>query len=196
VQVPDLLTPSVVEPMLRGRLGRPHLHVARCASTQLLLASNAPEGALATADEQWAGRGRLGRKWHAPRGTSLLCSTVLRPAVEAARLPELSLVAGRACAEAIASVTGLEPQLKFPNDVLIGGRKASGILAEATEGRVVLGIGVNVNVPAEELPTDVALPATSLLVETAAPVSRALLLVTLLECLEHHYDAWVRRARS
>ena len=98
------------------------------------------------ADEQTAGRGRLGRRWLAPAGTSLLCSLQLRPAVASERLPELTGVAARACAEAIAALTGLEPELKFPNDVLVGGRKVAGILAEAREERVVLGIGVNVNV--------------------------------------------------
>ena len=81
-------------------------------------------------------------------------SILLRPAVEPPRLPELSLVAGGAVAEAIAEVTGIDPAIKYPNDVLVGGRKVAGILAEATEGRVVLGIGVNVNQTLDELPPE------------------------------------------
>ena len=104
----------------------------------------------------------------------------------------LSLVAGEACAEAIAAVTGLDAEIKLPNDILLRGRKAAGILAEAREGRVVLGIGINVNLEPSELPTGVEPPATSLRVETGGQVDRAELLVELLERLERRYDAWVR----
>jgi BirA family biotin operon repressor/biotin-[acetyl-CoA-carboxylase] ligase len=193
--VADSLSPEAVEPRLRGKLGRPYRHVRSTRSTQLLLPPEAPEGALVAADEQTAGRGRLGRRWLAPPGTSLLCSLQLRPTVESARLPELTGVASRACADAIAALTGLEPELKFPNDVLVGGRKVAGILAEAREERVVLGIGVNVNLPAERLPQEVDLPATSLLVETGRELDRAELLVELLERLERRYDAWLSAAR-
>src|SRR5437773_4789907 len=110
-----------------------------------MLSEDDPEGTVAVAEEQSEGRGRLGRSWHAPAGTSVLVSVLLRPAIAPARLPELSLVAGGAVAEAIAELTGLEPAIKFPNDVLVSGKKVAGILAESTEGRVVLGIGVNVN---------------------------------------------------
>ncbi len=191
----DSLSGDVVEPLLRGRFGRPYLHLARCLSTQRLLDEEAPEGAVATAEEQTEGRGRLGRRWQALPGTSILCSIVLRPRIEIARLPELSLVAGRGCSEAIAAVTGLEPEIKFPNDVLFGGRKVAGVLAEAHEGRVVLGIGVNVNAAAVELPSDLETPVTSLSLETGGPVGRAGLLVTLLERLEIVYDAWLAGER-
>jgi BirA family biotin operon repressor/biotin-[acetyl-CoA-carboxylase] ligase len=93
-------------------------------------------------------------------------------------------------------VTGLAPEIKLPNDVLLGGRKVAGILAEAREGRVVLGIGINVNVPRDALPAEVARPATSLLVETGSEVDRAELLVQLLLVLERRYDEWVRGARG
>lgn len=183
-------------PGLRGRFGRPYAYAKRCASTQRLLQPGAPEGAVAVADEQTEGRGRLGRRWHAPAGTSILCSIALRPRVEPSRLPELSLVAGSACAEAIAAVTGLEPQIRFPNDVLIGGRKVAGILAEAREGRVVLGIGINVNAGLDQLPADADTPPTSLSLESGSEVDRRELLVTLLERLERRYDEWVTAPRS
>jgi BirA family biotin operon repressor/biotin-[acetyl-CoA-carboxylase] ligase len=193
--VTDSLSPEAVEPRLRGRFGRPYQYVASTPSTQLLLPVEAPEGALVATGEQTAGRGRLGRRWFAPAGTSLLCSLQLRPAVPSERLPELTGVAARACAEAIGALTGLEPELKFPNDVLVGGRKVAGILAEAREERVVLGLGVNVNVPAAELPQEVDRPATSLLVETGRQFDRAELLAELLERLERGYDAWLSVAR-
>jgi BirA family biotin operon repressor/biotin-[acetyl-CoA-carboxylase] ligase len=187
----DSLAPEAVLPRLRGRFGREYAYVESTPSTQRLLGPDAPEGAVAVAGEQTAGRGRLGRRWLAPAGTSLLCSIQLRPEVSPERLPELTGVAARACAEAIAAVTGLEPKLKFPNDVLIEGRKVAGILAEAREGRVVLGVGINVNLPESDLPTEVDRPATSLLVETGHEVDRAELLVELLEHLERRYDGWL-----
>ena len=191
----DSLEPETLLPRLRGRLGRPYEHLGTTPSTQLLLGPDAPEGALVTAEEQTAGRGRLGRRWLAPTGTSLLCSLQLRPPVSAERLPELTGVAARACADAIAALTGLEPELKFPNDVLLGSRKVAGVLAEAREERVVLGLGINVNVPADALPADVDRPATSLLVETGSELDRAELLAEVLERLERRYDAWVSAAR-
>ena len=179
--------------MLRGRFGRPYTYVDRCASTQRLL-DNAAEGAIAVTDEQTEGRGRLGRSWHAPPGTSLLFSIVLVPTVPAERLAELSLVAGQAVAEAIAAETGLSPAIKHPNDVLLGGRKVAGVLAEAAGGRVVVGIGINVSQSADELPPEV--PATSLRLAGASDVDRAALLATVLERLEAHYDSWLSGADS
>jgi BirA family biotin operon repressor/biotin-[acetyl-CoA-carboxylase] ligase len=192
----DSLAPEAVLPRLRGRLGREYAYVESTPSTQLLLEADAPEGAVAVAGEQTAGRGRLGRRWLAPAGTSLLCSVQLRPRVSSARLPELTGIAALACADAIAAVTNLEPELKFPNDLLVDGRKVAGILAEAREGRVVLGVGVNVNVAESDLPTEVDRPATSLLAETGRELDRAELLVELLERLEQRYDAWNQGPRT
>jgi BirA family biotin operon repressor/biotin-[acetyl-CoA-carboxylase] ligase len=175
---------------LRGRFGRPYTFVDRCASTQRLL-DGAREGAVVATDEQTEGRGRLGRTWHAPPGTGLLFSIVLEPSVPGERLPELSLVAGAAVAEAVSAETGLEATVKHPNDVLIGGRKVAGILAESAAGRVVLGIGVNVAQSRDELPPDA--DATSLALE-GARVDRAELLAAILERLEAHYDRWTSEA--
>jgi BirA family transcriptional regulator, biotin operon repressor / biotin---[acetyl-CoA-carboxylase] ligase len=192
--MPGSLSPEDLVPRLRGNLGREYRFVDRCASTQRLIDDADPEGTVVVADEQTEGRGRLGRRWLAPAGTSLLCSVLLRPAVDPARLPELSLVAGRACAEAIAEVADLQTDVKFPNDVLVRGRKVAGILAEASEGRVVLGIGVNVAQEPGQLPADARTPATSILVETGRSVDRAELLVALLERLERRYGEWLAAA--
>jgi len=178
-------------PRLRGRFGRPYTFVERCPSTQRLL-DGAPEGAVAVADEQTEGRGRLGRAWQAPAGTGLLFSIVLIPAVPPDRLPELSTVAGAAVAEAIEAEADLHATVKHPNDVLVGGRKVAGILAEAVEGRIVLGVGVNVSQTEAQLPTADP-PATSLALEGAS-VERAALLATILERLEAHYDRWITSA--
>jgi BirA family transcriptional regulator, biotin operon repressor / biotin---[acetyl-CoA-carboxylase] ligase len=187
----DSLRPDAVEPLLQGRFGRPYRYLERCESTQRELEPDAPEGAVVVAEEQTAGRGRLGRPWIAAPGTSLLFSLNLRPAVETRRLPELSVVAGLASAEAIRQVTGLRPEIKLPNDLLVDERKLAGILAEAREERVVLGIGINVNVPPEDLPTGVDRKATSLLAELGVPVDRAELLAMILLELERRYERWV-----
>jgi BirA family transcriptional regulator, biotin operon repressor / biotin---[acetyl-CoA-carboxylase] ligase len=189
--VPDSLDRNAVVPRLRGRFGRDYRHVATCESTQRLLGDDAPEGAVVVSDEQTEGRGRLGRSWEAPAGSSVLLSIALRPAVPTPNLPELSLVAGRATAAALAEIAGVEPEVKWPNDVLLDGKKVAGILAEAREGHVVLGIGLNVTQQPDELPDRPEFPATSLLLETGKRVSRSDLLVALLDHLEREYDAWV-----
>lgn len=187
----DSLAPRAVQPLLAGRFGYVYRYEELCASTQRLLHDDDPEGAVAVAEEQTEGRGRLGRTWHAPARTSVLVSVLLRPEIEPSRLPELSLVAGGAVAEAIADVTGIDPAIKFPNDVLVGGRKVAGILAESSEGRVVLGVGVNANQTADELPGDAQTQPTSLRVELGEPVDRAALLAAILLRLERAYDRWL-----
>ena len=187
----DSLAPRAVQPLLAGRFGHVYRYEELCTSTQRLLHDDDPEGAVAVAEEQTEGRGRLGRTWHAPARTSVLVSVLLRPEIEPSRLPELSLVAGGAVAEAIADVTGIDPAIKFPNDVLVDGRKVAGILAESSEGRVVLGVGVNANQTADELPGDAQTQPTSLRVELGEPVDRAALLAAILLRLERAYDRWV-----
>jgi len=187
--VSDSLEPDAVLPLLRGRFGRDYRYVERTPSTQRLL-DDAREGAVAVAEEQTEGRGRLGRSWHARPGTSVLVSLLLEPRVASERLPELTPLAGQACAGAIAAVTGLAPTIKPPNDVLVDGRKVAGILAEARDGRVVLGIGINVNVAADEVPLETETPAGSLSLAAGREVSRAELLAELLLQLEERYDRW------
>jgi BirA family biotin operon repressor/biotin-[acetyl-CoA-carboxylase] ligase len=188
--VEDSLAPNAVKPLLRGRFGHVYRYAEITPSTQRMLAEDTAEGAVAVAEEQTEGRGRLGRAWEAPGGTSVLVSVLLLPAVATPRLPELSLVAGGAVAEAILEVTGIEPTIKFPNDLLIGRRKVAGILAESSEGRVVLGIGVNANQTLEQLPADAQTEPTSLRLELGEPVSRLQLLAAILLQLERAYDAW------
>jgi BirA family transcriptional regulator, biotin operon repressor / biotin---[acetyl-CoA-carboxylase] ligase len=185
------LGPEIVVPRLRGRFGHPYLYAETTASTQRMFTPEHTEGAVAVAEEQTEGRGRLGRSWTSPKGVNILCSILLEPRVETPRLPELSVVAGEACASAIAGVTGLTPRIKLPNDVLLGPRKVAGILAEARDGRVVLGIGINVNVDPADLPAELRARATSLAAELGQPVDRTELLVTLLERLERDYGSWL-----
>jgi len=167
-------------------LGEPRLDVESCESTQLLVDTSLPEGALVVADHQTAGRGRLGRTWEAPPGTALLCSILLKPPRER-RASELSLVAGTAVADAVEHATGLATQVKWPNDVMLRRTKVAGCLAEARDGAVVLGIGVNVNQPRDELPRG----AGSLRTLTGRAWDREEVLTTLLRALELRYGEWL-----
>lgn len=184
------LDPEEVLPLLRGRLGRPYRLVESTPSTQRLVGEEDPEGAVVAAEVQTAGRGRLGRVWLAPPGKALLFSVQLRPRRPMPLWPELSLIAGEAVAAALRSETGVAAALGHPNDVLVEGRKLVGVLPEAVPGRVVLGIGVNVNQTAEELPPDTPKPPTSLLLETGRMWPRAPLLAAILAELERGFDAW------
>jgi BirA family biotin operon repressor/biotin-[acetyl-CoA-carboxylase] ligase len=184
------LAPAAVLPLLRGRLGHPYRFVESCASTQRLLADDDPEGAVVATDHQTAGRGRLGRIWEDTPGRAILMSLLLRPPPPMPLWPELSLVAGEAVAAALRTQTGLDASLRHPNDVVVAGRKLVGVLPEASTGRVVLGIGVNVNQAAGELPTDTAKPVTSVHVELGHPVERAPLLAAILHELELAYETW------
>ena len=186
------LSPGSVEPLLQGRLGRPYRYVEECASTQRLLDPDEPEGATVATDLQTEGRGRLGRRWETPPGRALLFSILLHPRPPMAIWPELSLVAGDAVATALRKETTVAAELSHPNDVLIEGRKVAGILPEASVGRVVLGIGVNVNQTREELPPDTPKPATSLRVETGREWRRDPLLAAILFEFERRYDDWQR----
>lgn len=168
-----------------AELGHPRLDVDSCESTQALVDTSLPEGALVVADHQAAGRGRLGRSWEAPAGTALLFSILLRPPPQR-KAPELSLVAGVAVADTIERETGLSTQIKWPNDVMLRRQKVAGVLAEAKDEAVVLGIGVNVNQRAEQLPQG----AGSLRTLTGREWDRDELLSSLLDDLGARYEQW------
>ena len=174
----------------RGRFGRPYRHVEATESTQGLLGPDDPEGAVAVAEHQTAGRGRIGRTWTAPPGTAITASVLLRPPA-GAPIQQLSLVAGLAVAETVEAALDLSAQLKWPNDVLVDRRKVAGILAEARDGIVVVGIGLNVNQTREQLPSDARTEPASLRTVDGRERDRAQLLADLLARLEQHYDGWV-----
>lgn len=171
-------------------IGRPRIHVAECESTQVLLDPALPEGAVATTDHQTAGRGRLGRTWVDAPGTALLCSVLLKPPPDR-RAAQLTLVAGLATAETIEHALGGPAQLKWPNDVLVDGRKVSGGIADLRDGAVVLGIGVNVNQTAEQLPTDTRTGSASLRTIDGRTREIELVLDNLLQTLDAAYAVWL-----
>jgi BirA family transcriptional regulator, biotin operon repressor / biotin---[acetyl-CoA-carboxylase] ligase len=174
----DTLAPDRVLPALKGRFGRAYYYAAETTSTQRMPPADAPHGAVALAEHQTEGRGRLGRVWIDEPGTGLAFSVVLRPSAPVATWPELTIVA----AEAVARAVGEGASVKDPNDVLLDGRKVAGVLAEAGE-RVVLGIGVNVGVA--------PWPGSA-----AVAADRLELLVEILARLEAGYDGWAAAATA
>jgi BirA family transcriptional regulator, biotin operon repressor / biotin---[acetyl-CoA-carboxylase] ligase len=170
-------------------IGFPRRHVEETESTQLLLGPDDPEGAIATADHQTGGRGRRGRSWVEAPGTSVLVSVLLRPPPER-EAPQLSLVGGLAAAMAVEEALGLAAQIKWPNDVMVDRRKVAGVLAEAREGVVVLGIGINVNQTREQLPADARVAPASLRTVDGVERDREQVLALLLAHLDRLYAAW------
>jgi len=192
--VPDLLLPEILRPLLRGTIFGAHLHhFYKIGSTNsaamAAAAEGAPEGSVFLAEEQTAGRGRGSNTWESPRSTGIYCSVVLRPAQPPSEILVLSLAAGLAVQAAIQQVDSrVNADLKWPNDVLIGGKKVCGILAEmnAEVTRVrhmVVGVGINVN--QASFPKD--LPATSLRLVTGSEWSRVELAAALLKSLDREY---------
>ncbi|GIV61528.1 MAG: biotin--[acetyl-CoA-carboxylase] ligase [Rhodothermaceae bacterium] len=200
---PPLPLADAVAPLLRTtRFGRALRGYATVPSTNTLAAGwaaeGAPEGAVVLAEYQTAGRGRLGRTWDARPGQNLMFSTILRPTLPPDRLGLITLAASVAVAEAVEAFTApLVPAIKWPNDLLLEGRKCCGMLLEASfeahpggRAAVILGIGLNVN--QFEFPPALADRATSLLLAGGRPVPRAPLLARLLERLEIRYEALLR----
>lgn len=152
----------------------------------------AEHGSVWLADEQTAGRGRGDHRWHSAAGDGLYVSVLLRPELAAARLALLPLAAGLAAAEAMQAVAGVAVDLRWPNDLLIGSRKAGGILVEAraeSNGLPHAVVGIGINVHQREFAPDVATPATSLDVEAGRRIARQALLVALLKSLEREAGA-------
>lgn len=151
------------------------------------------EGAVVYAESQSRGRGRMGRLWISPARKGLWFSILLRPDLRPQAATQLTVAAAIALARAIAAHTGLAPEIKWPNDILIRGKKVAGILTELTAEldhikEVVLGIGVDVNLDADELPPDLRKTATSLKIESGQTIDRAELAVAILHELDWDYD--------
>lgn len=158
-----------------------------------LAEEGAEEGTVLLADRQLAGKGRLGRRWESPAGVNLYCSVVLRPELPPYEAPQLTFLSAVAVARAIQATSGLQPAIKWPNDLLIHGRKVAGLLNEMNAetdrvGFVILGIGVNLNMRSDQFPSDLRYPATSLLLETGSSISRQAFTVRMLQELDSEYS--------
>lgn len=203
--VPDLLLPEILQRLLRGTMFDSHLHhyykiASTNATAMSAAAEGAPEGSVFFAEEQTAGRGRGAHTWHSARSAGIYCSVVLRPVLPPSEVLVLSLAAGLAVAEAIRQMDSrVHPDLKWPNDVLVGGKKVGGILtemnAEITRVRyLVIGIGINVN--HTSFPEALAGHATSLRLESQGEWSRVELAGALLKSLHREYRQFVEEPEA
>lgn len=191
---PDALLPEELRARLEGtRIGRDVVYYAETDSTNLrameLGEQGAAEGTVVVADQQTAGKGRLGRRWESPPGVNLYTSILLRPQIMPWEAPQLTFLSSLAAALAIEEVCGLQPRVKWPNDLLLGGKKVAGLLNEMSAETeavhfVVLGIGINLNMRRDQFPEELRYPATSLLLELGGNVSR----LDLAEALYRHLD--------
>ncbi|MFQ5352312.1 MAG: biotin--[acetyl-CoA-carboxylase] ligase, partial [Candidatus Binatia bacterium] len=205
VYCPDALIEEEIRPLLRPRgLYTRLVCFARTASTNKDAFEcgrrGEAEGLVVIADEQSAGRGRLGRQWESVPGVNLYLSVLLRPDIPPAHAPQLSLVAAVAVASALSEI-GLEPAIKWPNDVLLGGRKVCGVLTEIEAetdrvGFVVVGIGVNLNSEAEHFSEDLRDTATSVLIHSGRSVDRVAFVASLLGHLERLYATYTHEGFS
>jgi BirA family transcriptional regulator, biotin operon repressor / biotin---[acetyl-CoA-carboxylase] ligase len=206
----DLISPEILAPLVRNTIfsGNIH-HYPQTESTNLLAMQagaershgpeNRPEGAVFLADEQSAGRGRQGHSWHSERGSGIYCSFLLHPPLSPGDSLWLSLIAGVAVQDAVKEITGLQADIRWPNDCLIGERKFAGILTEmSSEGSrvnyAVVGIGINVN--HERFPAEFADTATSLRLETGRAWTRLELLSALIRAFDREYRALLRTMNS
>jgi len=199
--IPDVLLAAEIQTGLETeRVGRAMHCFASTDSTNLraleMAEQGCADGTVLIAEEQTGGKGRLGRRWESPRGVNLYASLVLRPQIVPLAAPQLTFVAALAAVEAIVEITGLEARAKWPNDVLVNGRKVAGILSEmrAESDRVhyvILGIGVNLNMASEQFPQELRYPATSLLLESGHPVVRSEFVRCFLKRFERHYLAFL-----
>jgi BirA family transcriptional regulator, biotin operon repressor / biotin---[acetyl-CoA-carboxylase] ligase len=200
-KVPDLLLAEVLTPLVKGTFVREIHHYYKIGSTNVTAmeaaAAGAPEGSVFLAEEQTAGRGRGANQWHSARSTGIYCSTVLRPNLPPSEALMLSLAAGLAVHSAVRAIDpGLQPDLKWPNDLLLDGKKFCGILvemnAEATRVRhMVVGIGINVN--QVKFPDDLCEVATSLRLASGREWSRVELAAALLKSLDREYHDLVSK---
>jgi len=184
------------------RIGRNIVFYETVDSTQRLaheMAHNgATEGTIVIADEQTGGRGRMSRQWHSPRQQGIWMSMILRPNLPPQKAPQFTLIAAVAAVQAIEEVAGLNPEIKWPNDILIQGKKMTGILTELQADPdhihfLIIGMGMNVNQHQEDFPPEVKDAATSLSIEKGEPISRVLLIRSYLEHFEKYYDIYMEK---
>jgi BirA family transcriptional regulator, biotin operon repressor / biotin---[acetyl-CoA-carboxylase] ligase len=182
-----------------GRLKLLDTVVSTQEEAKKLAEEGAPEGIAVIAEEQTGGRGRMGRKWHSPRGKGIWMSVILRPKLPLLTTPQLTLLAGVAVCRAIRQAAGVEAGIKWPNDLLVSGRKVCGILLESSlsEGQLqycIAGIGIDVNLAEEDYPDFLQGVGTSLMIERGGePVDRTGLAGTVLAELEKLYTLYLEQ---
>ncbi|MBU8907275.1 biotin--[acetyl-CoA-carboxylase] ligase [Desertibacillus haloalkaliphilus] len=161
-----------------------------------LAQDGAREGTVVVADEQTGGKGRLGRVWHSPIGTSISMSLILRPSIPPQQAPQLTLLAAVSVVRGIQAATGIECEIKWPNDILLDGKKVVGILTELQSEpdrvhSVIIGIGINVNHRKEQFPSEIREIATSLGIEKGEEIARADVIRSVFEEFETLYQRYL-----
>ncbi len=194
---PDLLLPTDIITNLDTLLVGQQIHCENdIGSTnqlaQQLAAAGAPEGLVVLAETQTAGRGRMGRRWESPAGVNVYCSILLKPQIPPRQAPQLTFLSAVATAEALRDLYGIDARVKWPNDILVGGRKIAGLLNELSAETeqihaLVLGIGINVNMTAEQFPGELRYPATSVKIETGVAHLRLPLVRSLIQRVDALY---------
>ncbi|MDF2606418.1 MAG: birA [Bacillales bacterium] len=159
--------------------------------------SGAAEGTVIVAEEQTEGRGRLQRKWHTPSGNSVAMSIIIRPRILLSSTPHFTLLVAVSIVKAIKDISTLNPKIKWPNDILINGKKSVGILTELNAEAdqinfLIVGIGINVNQLIDDLPKEIQNIATSLAIEAGKKFRRAELIRSILTNLEYFYEKYIR----
>lgn len=198
---PDLVTAGLIHKYLTTkRYGKTINYYETCDSTQPIahdLAQNgAADGVIVVSEEQVMGNGRMARPWSSKAFKGIWMSVITKPQLTPQQAPQMTLVAAVAIVRAIEEVTGLVPQIKWPNDLLLNGKKVSGILTELQADpdlvkAIILGIGINVNQEVAEFPAELASIATSLKIEKGESVNRAKLIAAVLKYLERYVDLYV-----
>ena len=197
---PDIISAAELQSIRKTRwAGQEICHFSSLDSTNTkakeLAEEGYPHGTLVVADRQSAGRGRRGRSWDSPAGTSIFMTLLLKPDIDPNHASMLTLVTALAVAEGIKDVSGAEVQIKWPNDIIIGGKKICGILTEMSAqfdyiNHIVIGIGVNVH--NESFPEEIAEMAGSIFLETKKHVRRAELIESILEHFEVCFDTFIQ----
>jgi BirA family transcriptional regulator, biotin operon repressor / biotin---[acetyl-CoA-carboxylase] ligase len=159
-----------------------------------LAQAGCPSGTVVVAEEQTAGQGRFGRAWHSEPGAGLYVSEVLRPKICPDSLPLVTLALGLATAETLTDVAGVAPDLRWPNDVLLNGRKCAGILVQLHDGVLIAGIGINVN--HTSFPRELTNAATSLRLVTGREQDLQNILTALIDSIDEHLDNLLRNGRE
>lgn len=200
---PDLLLATEIAAGLGTRCIGRELRCLDCVDSTNLRAwhcgeGDAVEGTVVIADQQSAGKGRMGRTWASPAGVNLYLSVLLRPDLAPRHAPQFTFLSALAVARAVEAMSGLRPTVKWPNDVLLRGRKVAGLLNEMSAETehihfLVLGIGVNLNMTQEQFPADLRYPATSLALEKGMKVSRLAFCRALLRELDDLYTLYQER---
>ncbi|WP_042346445.1 biotin--[acetyl-CoA-carboxylase] ligase [Bacillus massiliigorillae] len=202
VSIPDKMSADSIRLQLKSKILGQQIHFYDCVDTTQRIANELAnttgvEGTIVVADEQTAGKGRLARQWHAAKGKGIWMSILLKPNIPIHQAPKLTLLTAVAVVQGIKEVTGITPQIKWPNDILLNGKKITGILTEMqaeADGihSVVIGVGINVNQQIEDFSPELRDIATSLLIENGQMLSREELICSVLYHFEELYATFQR----